>query len=88
MASAPDFLGSVCGECEVPAVDPADLRALLNMSVETPGGCVNAHRFESVCSPGSDVGCVWYRASILKWLAQMHCFDGLPETCPPVGVSY
>ena len=72
MPSPPDDLGSVCGEGDVAAVDPADLRAFLKMSAETPGGSVFADRFESVCSPGADVSAVWYRAALLKLIATMH----------------
>jgi hypothetical protein len=67
---------------DVPAVAPADLKAVRAMTrdvqVATRGqaGMMDIELYRRACSPGADVGAVWYRASMLG-LLQM-----LPQVSP------
>lgn len=67
---------------DVPAVNPADLkayRALIRDVQSATGGqgsIIDPALFRQVCSPGADFDAVWYRASMLG-LLQM-----LPQVSP------
>jgi hypothetical protein len=51
----------------VPAVDPADLRSVLSVlrTLDSKVAAIGMTMFEHVCSPGADIGAVWYRAAML-----------------------
>jgi hypothetical protein len=72
----------------VPTVDPADLRKVWVIMIESPdtrATCINV--FESACSQGANVLAVWYRAAILelcerlgllsRWLRDGHLDDAV-----------
>ncbi len=58
----------------IPAVDPEDLRSVWKMQREvrarTPGGhaLISAEFYKRACSPGANVGAVWFRASLVGML--------------------
>jgi hypothetical protein len=53
----------------VPAVTPSDLDAvvklMLDFEKEHDGGAIGLNVYQAACSPGADVGAVWFRATIL-----------------------
>ena len=79
-----DNLFGKAGEL-VPAVDPADLKALWTygqeLRVQYPNGGVGTDIkiFKHMCSPGADTGAVWYRCAMLSLL------EGMLESAWPGG---
>jgi hypothetical protein len=67
---------------DVPAVAPADLKAVRAMTREVQtatggqAGMIDVALYKRACSPGADVDAMWYRASMLG-LLQM-----LPQMSP------
>lgn len=62
-------------EGPIPPVDPADLRSVWEMQRElqahSPGGggvILDVEMYKSACSPGADVGSVWFRTSLIGML--------------------
>jgi hypothetical protein len=68
----PDFWAD--SSDDVAAVDPADLSAVLKFMREVQArhkgqcGSIDARVYERLCSPGANVGAVWFRASMLGML--------------------
>jgi hypothetical protein len=58
----------------IPAVDPADLRGVWKMQREVQarasGGhaAISAEFYKGACSPGANIGAVWFRVSMLGLL--------------------
>src|SRR5215471_14273182 len=58
----------------IPAVDPVDLRSVWEMQREVQARrsgqhtAINAEFYKRACSPGANVGAVWFRASLLGML--------------------
>jgi hypothetical protein len=58
----------------IPAVDPSDVRSVWEMQREVqaraPGGnaAISAEFYKRACSPGANVGAVWFRASLIGML--------------------
>jgi hypothetical protein len=77
----PDFWRS---KGDVPAVDPADLKAVRAFSREvqvatgSQAAAVDIELYRRACSPGADVEAVWYRASMLGLL------ETLPNVAPQI----
>lgn len=61
----------------IAAVDPADLRSVWEMQRESqariPGQhtAISAEFYNRACSPGANVGAVWFRASMLGMLEML-----------------
>ena len=79
MQEARFLLGGSPGE-DVSTVDVADLKALrsiyCDMETRNPGkkGALGISIIRAVCSPGADIGAVWYRCAMLQTL-EMRCGD-------------
>jgi len=89
-----DSLWTAAGVSEdgfVPAVDPADMKAICQMGREslaaaqaagsTGGHAIGMSAYQSVCSPGANVTAAWYRVTMLglcerMGLLEKHKLDG------------
>jgi hypothetical protein len=74
----PDFWKS---KGDVPAVDPADLKAVCGRMRDmkaraSQNTAISSSAYQGVCSPGADTMAVWYRASMLGLL------EMLPQVSP------
>src|SRR5215469_18421798 len=72
----PFFFGGSPGE-PVPEVDPEDLKVLWReqqgLQARHPGklGAMGFDVMKAICTPGANVGAVWYRSSMLWLLSQI-----------------
>jgi hypothetical protein len=64
-------------EGPIPPVDPADLRSLWEMQREVQARTAGQHTaisaeiYKRACSPGANVGAVWFRASLIGMLEML-----------------
>ena len=72
----------IFGEGPVPTVDPVDLRSVWEMGRQmknqlqpglqsSSGVVIGAEFYERACSPGANVGAVWYRVSQISLLQML-----------------
>jgi len=78
----PDVFTQLYAKKAMPEVDPADLRAVYNFSVQRAkdreGNMgVGQSVYEKLCSPGADTLVVWYRSAMLALTVSM-----LTQTVP------
>ena len=54
----------------IPAVDPADLRSVWEMQrgFQARASLIDHEFYKRACSPGANVGAVWFRASLVGML--------------------
>jgi hypothetical protein len=61
----------------IPPVDPADLRSVWEMQREVQARtaaqhtAISAEIYKGACSPGANVGAVWFRASLIGMLEML-----------------
>lgn len=64
-------------EGPIPPVDPADLRSVWEMQREVQARTAGQHTtisaeiYKRACSPGANVGAVWFRASLIGMLEML-----------------
>jgi hypothetical protein len=81
-----DIPNSWRSQGDVPAVNPADLKAVRAFSREVQaatggqGSIIEPALYQRACSPGADVEAVWYRASMLGLLEMLPTVD--PQMFP------